>query len=54
MIRLSAPADVEAIMRLWLRSTLAAHPFIDETYWFESAPMVRETFTAGGDLGFHR
>ena len=44
MIRLSAPADVEAIMRLWLRSTLAAHPFIDETYWFESAPMVRETF----------
>lgn len=44
MIRRSAPADTEAIMRLWLRSTLMAHPFIDASYWFESAPMVRETF----------
>lgn len=31
-------------MLLWLRSTLAAHPFIDESYWYESAAMVRETF----------
>ncbi len=44
MIRRSAPADIEAIMLLWLRSTLAAHPFIDESYWYESAAMVRETF----------
>lgn len=44
MIRRSAPADTEAIMRLWLCSTLMAHPFIDASYWFESAPMVRETF----------
>ncbi|MGV8927319.1 MAG: N-acetyltransferase [Ewingella sp.] len=44
MIRLSQPADTDAIMRLWLRSTLAAHPFIEASYWYESASMVRETF----------
>jgi putative acetyltransferase len=44
MIRRSKPADTEAIMLLWLRSTLAAHPFIEASYWYESAPMVRETF----------
>ncbi len=31
-------------MLLWLRSTISAHPFIDESYWYESAAMVRETF----------
>lgn len=44
MIRLAQPADTEKIMLLWLRSTVAAHPFIEASYWFESAPMVRETF----------
>ncbi|WP_369791028.1 N-acetyltransferase [Rouxiella sp. WC2420] len=31
-------------MLLWLRSTIAAHPFITQSYWFESAAMVRDTF----------
>lgn len=44
MIRRSVPADTEAIMHLWLRSTVAAHPFIEASYWYESLPMVRETF----------
>lgn len=44
MIRRSEPADIETIMLLWLRSTLAAHPFIAQSYWYESAAMVRETF----------
>lgn len=44
MIRRSQPADSDTIMLLWLRSTLAAHPFIAESYWYESAAMVRETF----------
>jgi putative acetyltransferase len=44
MIRHSSPADTPAIMLLWLKSTLAAHPFIEESYWYESAAMVREEF----------
>jgi len=44
MIRRSRSDDIEDIMLLWLRSTLAAHPFIAESYWYESAAMVRETF----------
>ncbi|MES4615072.1 MAG: N-acetyltransferase [Ewingella sp.] len=44
MIRLAALDDTQAIMLLWLKSTLAAHPFIEESYWFESAAMVREEF----------
>ncbi|KAB7894745.1 N-acetyltransferase [Rouxiella sp. S1S-2] len=44
VIRPSARADLDEIMLLWLRSTLAAHPFIDESYWYESAAMVRESF----------
>lgn len=44
MIRRSDDADLDSIMLLWLRSTLAAHPFIDESYWYESASMVRESF----------
>lgn len=44
MIRLAKPTDTSAIMLLWLQSTLAAHPFIEASYWFESAAMVREEF----------
>jgi len=44
MIRLSDPTDIDAIMVLWLKSTLFAHPFIDASYWFESASMVRDEF----------
>nr|WP_235955963.1 N-acetyltransferase [Rouxiella aceris] len=44
LIRPSGKDDLEALLLLWLRSTLLAHPFIDESYWYESAAMVRETF----------
>ncbi len=44
LIRESTRHDLDELMGLWLRSTLAAHPFIDESYWYESAQMVRETF----------
>lgn len=44
MIRPSEPKDVDAIMLLWLKSTLLAHPFIDQSYWYESASMVRDEF----------
>lgn len=44
MIRRGEPTDIDSIMLLWLKSTIHAHPFIDESYWFESASMVREAF----------
>lgn len=44
LIRESTGRDLDELMLLWLRSTVAAHPFIDESYWYESAQMVRETF----------
>lgn len=44
MIRLAQPADHEAILLLWLRSSLISHSFIAESYWIESLQMVREDF----------
>ncbi|QHB34493.1 N-acetyltransferase [Yersinia canariae] len=44
MIRTAQPEDLDALMQLWLTSTIAAHPFIAEQYWHESAPLVRNTY----------
>lgn len=44
MIRAYQPDDLDAVMQLWLTSTIAAHPFIAEQYWHESAPLVRNTY----------
>ncbi|AJJ61769.1 N-acetyltransferase [Yersinia aldovae] len=44
MIRAYQPGDLDAVMQLWLTSTIAAHPFIAEQYWHESAPLVRNTY----------
>ena len=44
MIRTYQPDDIDAVMQLWLTSTTAAHPFIAEQYWHESAPLVRNTY----------
>ncbi|MGT3243788.1 N-acetyltransferase [Yersinia enterocolitica] len=44
MIRAYQPNDLDAVMQLWLTSTIAAHPFIAEQYWHESAPLVRDTY----------
>lgn len=44
MIRAYQPDDLDAVMQLWLTSTIAAHPFIAEQYWYESAPLVRNTY----------
>lgn len=44
MIRLAQPADHEAILVLWLRSSLISHSFIAQSYWIESLQMVREDF----------
>ncbi|CQD38866.1 N-acetyltransferase [Yersinia mollaretii] len=44
MIRDYQPSDLDALMQLWLPSTIAAHPFVAEQYWHESAPLVRNTY----------
>ncbi|MBS0055439.1 N-acetyltransferase [Yersinia sp. Marseille-Q3913] len=44
MIRDYQPDDLDALMPLWLTSTIAAHPFVAEQYWHESSPLVRNTY----------
>ncbi|MBP9477501.1 MAG: N-acetyltransferase [Sebaldella sp.] len=44
MIRLLKSNDVDAIMDIWLKSTLKAHPFISEEYWKENYVLVKETY----------
>ncbi|WP_061797962.1 MULTISPECIES: N-acetyltransferase [Serratia] len=44
MIRPCGPADLERLMALWLPSTIAAHPFVAEDYWRQSAALVRENY----------
>lgn len=41
MIRRATQGDTDALMALWLPSTTRAHPFINPSYWRESAPLVR-------------
>lgn len=44
VIRPCLPADLPRLMALWLPSTIAAHPFVKESYWLESATLVRENY----------
>jgi putative acetyltransferase len=44
VIRPCGPEDIERLMALWLPSTIAAHPFVAEKYWHESAALVRENY----------
>ncbi|MCB5302809.1 MULTISPECIES: N-acetyltransferase [Yersinia] len=44
MIRDYQSGDLDALMPLWLSSTIAAHPFVAEQYWHESSPLVRNTY----------
>lgn len=44
VIRPCHPEDMGRLMALWLPSTIAAHPFVKESYWQESATLVRENY----------
>lgn len=44
MIRPYRTDDLDALVSLWLRSTIAAHPFIAESYWHESESLVRDRY----------
>ena len=41
MIRKMKPADLNAIMEIWLSSNLDAHSFVGRQYWQEQLPAVR-------------
>lgn len=44
MIREFHPADLPALLDVWLDSTIAGHPFIDPLYWQQSLPLVRDEY----------
>ena len=44
MIRKWQNSDTRPLLTLWLESTIFAHPFIDERYWYESEPIVRDVY----------
>jgi len=38
------PHQSDTLIQLWLESTISGHPFIAESYWHESAALVRDTY----------
>jgi len=44
MIRKWQNNDRSPLLALWLESTIYAHPFIEESYWHESEPLVRDVY----------
>lgn len=44
MIRKGQNSDIAPLLKLWLESTIFAHPFIEERYWYESEPIVRDVY----------
>lgn len=43
-IRPYRPTDLDFLIALWLESTITGHPFIKESYWYESEPLVRQEY----------
>ncbi|WP_300001243.1 N-acetyltransferase [uncultured Cedecea sp.] len=38
------PHQLDALMSLWLDSTISGHPFIDPGYWHDSCSVVRDVY----------
>lgn len=36
--------DLSPLLALWLESTIYAHPFIEERYWYDSEALVRDAY----------
>ena len=45
-LRPAQSGDIGAIMQIWLRASIAAHPFIPEQHWHDSYDDMRLTFKA--------
>lgn len=54
MIRQSTPDDLAPILALWMDSTIYAHPFIEERYWRESEPIVRDVHLPAAQTRYGR
>ena len=46
MIRQAQRSELPAILELWLESTTWGHPFIEESYWRDCIPLVRDAYLA--------
>lgn len=44
MIRPFQADRLDALMSLWLTTTIEAHPFVDKSYWLESEALVRDVY----------
>lgn len=44
MIRRLLAGEMDALIELWLASTIDAHPFIARSYWAESESIVRNVY----------
>lgn len=44
MIRNWDANETGPLLELWLESTIHAHPFIAESYWYDSLPIVRDVY----------
>lgn len=54
MIRKSQSEDMASILALWMKSTIYAHPFIEERYWHESEAIVRDVYYPPHKPGYGR
>lgn len=48
MIRLGTAQDLNTIMELWLRVTVASHAFLPEEFWRQRVPAVRRSYVSKG------
>jgi putative acetyltransferase len=54
MIRRYCPQDLEQIMALWLETTITAHPFIAESYWYQAKPLVEKEYIPNADTWIYQ
>ncbi|WP_289245762.1 hypothetical protein [Edwardsiella ictaluri] len=51
-LRPARPADASALLALWLKLTIQAHPDIPPGYWRASLPWVRDAYLPGDKRGW--
>lgn len=44
MIRVARPADIEAMIEIWLRASKDSHDFIPFAYWEDHVPQMRKQY----------
>lgn len=54
MIRKSQSEDMASILALWMKSTIYAHPFIEERYWHESEALYATSIYPPRKPGYGR